>query len=108
MRYTVSAEGKTALSLNEQDRTSAILQNIAVILRTGQKTSPLYRGFGLPADFVDRPAPAAKALLVAAVREAVEQYEPRAEVISVTFSEDASAPGRLIPIVEVNILEQEP
>ena len=105
MSYTVSAADLKTLRINEADAVASVLQNVAVILSTGQRTSPMYRDFGLPQDFVDRPTPAAKVLLYASVKEAIEAYEPRAEVINVTFAEDPAVPGRLIPKVEVNINE---
>lgn len=106
MSYKVSPIDLTAVSLNETDPVRSVLQNIAVILCTSLRTAPLYREIGLPAEAVDRPIPAAKPLLIAAVREAVERFEPRAEVVSVSFTEDPSQPGRLVPKVEVNILEE--
>lgn len=97
-----------ALRLNETDTAASILQNVAILLRTRQGTVPLYREFGLPQKFLDQPIPAARALLYAEVKEAVEAFEPRAEVVGVTFQEDAADPGRLIPVVEVEIIgEQE-
>ncbi len=105
MSYKVSANDLSKISLSEQDTTKAILQNVAVILATRQGTSPLYRNFGLPQNFVDRPIPVAKPMLFAEVKEAVEEFEPRAEVVGITFTERADAPGVLIPIVEVTIHE---
>ena len=107
MGYTVSALDFTSLTLNEEDEVKSVLQNIAVVLRTGLRTSPLCRDIGLPTDYVDRPISAAKPLLIASVREAVERFEPRAEVNAVTFTEDPSQPGRLVPKVEVTILGEE-
>jgi phage protein D len=48
----------------------------------------------------------ARALLIATVTEKIQRFEPRAEVRSVTFSYDDSNPGRLIPTVEVEILNE--
>ena len=106
MSYTVLPIDLTAIVLNETDPVRSVLQNVAIILCTGQRTAPLYREIGLPTEAVDRPIPAAKPLLIAAVREAVERYEPRAEVVSVSFAEDPSQPERLVPKVEVNLLEE--
>lgn len=103
MSYTVSPLDLTAITLNETDTVRSVLQNVAIILCTGQRTAPLGRELGLPMDLVDRPIPAAKPLLVASIREAVERYEPRAEVTAVSFAEDPSRPGRLVPTVEVTI-----
>ena len=59
MRYTVSAASTGTLRFNETDRVASILQNITMILSTRKGSVPLYRDFGLPMDFVDRPAPVA-------------------------------------------------
>ena len=106
MSYKVTAADISVLQMNVTDTGASVLQNIAVILATRKGDVPLYRDFGLSQEFVDKPIPAARVLLYAEVKEAVEQYEPRAEVIGVTFQEDRSAPGRLIPTVEVEIINE--
>ena len=53
--------------------------------------------------FLDKPTPVAKVLMVAPVKEAIQRWEPRAEVLDVSFSEDPAQPGVLIPTVEVDI-----
>lgn len=104
MGYRVSAGDFVKIRLNEADMARSVLQNISIILSTWQGSVPLYREFGLPGKFVDKPIPVAKPLLYAEVKEAVETYEPRAEVVDITFIEDAGTPGRLMPIVEVEII----
>lgn len=106
MSYKVSATDLTVIRLNEQDTVSAVLQNIAVILSTSKGSVPLYRSFGLNTDFLDKPIPVAKTMMVAEVREAIETWEPRATVVDVSFREDISAPGTLIPIVEVEVADE--
>ncbi|MCI8815556.1 MAG: GPW/gp25 family protein [Angelakisella sp.] len=103
MSYTVSATDLKAIHLNEKNTVDSVLQNIAVILSTPLGTVPLYRDFGLDWSFLDKPMPVAKVLMVAPVREAIERWEPRATVLDVSFSEDPSRPGVLIPTVEVDI-----
>lgn len=103
MRYKVSAADSKKLRLNETDAVASALQNIAVILATRKGSVPLYRDFGLPWDFLDRPLPVAKTLMVALIREAIETWEPLATFISVDFIEDPSMPGMLRPVVEVEI-----
>lgn len=105
MSYKVSAMDWSDLCLNEQDTVKSVLQNIALILSTPKGSIPLYRSFGLPTDFRDKPLPIAKSMMVAHVRETVEEWEPRATVIGVTFTENVSQPGVLIPTVEVEINE---
>jgi len=103
VRYTISAASKGSLRLNETDRVSSVLQNIAMILSTRKGSVPLYRDFGLPMDFVDKPVQAARVMMIAAVREAVEEWEPRATVLGVTFDQGAEQAGKLVPVVEVEI-----
>lgn len=103
MPYTVTAGDLSALHLNETDTVAAVLQNIKIILTTQRGSVPMYRDFGIPMDFLDQPMPVAKAKMIAAVREAVEKWEPRAKVLSMAFREDASQPGKLIPALEVEI-----
>ena len=105
MSYKVTAADIGAVQLNETDTVRSVLQNIAIILSTRQGTCPLYRGFGLPQKFVDKPMPVAMPMMYSEVK-AVEEYEPRAEVVNVTFEVNEAAPGRLIPTVEVNIINE--
>ena len=106
MTYKVSAADLQHIRLNETDEVASILQNVAIILATRQGTTPLYRQFGLPQRFVDKPIPVAKPMLYSEVKEAVDEYEPRAEVVGISFEEDKSMPGKLIPTVEVKIREE--
>lgn len=103
MSYQVSPGDLSVLRFNEGDTVSSALQNIAVILSTRKGAVPLYRDFGLNMDFLDKPVPVAKVMMISEVREAVERWEPRATVLGVTFSEDPARPGILIPTVEVEI-----
>lgn len=101
MTYTVTAGA--ALTLNETDTVASVLQNVAIILATRRGSCPMYRDFGIPMDFLDRPMPVAKTLAYAEIKEAIETYEPRATVAGVTFEDRPGSPGLLIPIVEVSI-----
>lgn len=102
MGYKVSLDNIGPLRLNETDRTRSVLQNVGIVLSTWKGSVPLYRVFGISTEFMHKPVPVAKALLRAEIREAVERFEPRAEVVDVTFVESVDG---LIPTVEVNILE---
>jgi len=102
MSYTVTASRK--IRLNEPDRIESILQNISIILRTWRGDVPLYREFGLPMAFLDRPMNTAAPTLIVEIREAIQRYEPRAEFVSARFTQDPS--GILSPEVEVNIIDE--
>ena len=103
MTYQVRAADLSAVRLNESDTVSPVLQNIAVLLATRQGTVPLYRDFGLPMRFLDKPANIARPMIVSEVKEAIERFEPRAAFVRVLFDQDAGVPGKLIPTVEVEI-----
>ncbi|MCD8199798.1 MAG: GPW/gp25 family protein [Coriobacteriaceae bacterium] len=107
MSYRVKATDVEDLFLNETetvDEVQSILQNIALILATPKGTVPMYRNFGIDMTAIDRPLLAAKPLVCAAAKEAIEEFEPRVEVESVTVSVDPDNPGVLIPTVEVSII----
>lgn len=106
MSYKVSSRDISKIKLNESDTVASVMQNIAIILSTRQQTVPLYRGFGLPMQFIDKPIPVAKPLMIAEITEAIAEYEPRAKLIGVSFEIDESVPGRLIPTVEVEINDE--
>jgi len=103
MSYEVSPKEINRLTLNETDTIASVKQNIAILLSTRQQTIPLYREFGLPMQFIDKPMPVAKAMLIAEVRDAIAQFEPRARLINVRFEMDKDTPGKIIPVVEVEI-----
>ena len=106
MTYNVSAMDAAGLRLCERDRVRSILQNCALILATRRGTVPLYREFGLPQTFLDKPAAAALPLAGIEVKETIERFEPRVRVTDVTFTDDPGHPGRLIPTVKVEILDE--
>lgn len=107
MSYFVTADAHTTITLNEKNNTASILQNVAMILGTPKGSVPMYRDFGVNVTAVDRPVQVAEVMLRGEVKEAVELYEPRVEVVNVTFEQDKADPSRLIPTVEVEIINEE-
>lgn len=107
MAYTVTAyEQLKNIDLAPETVVAEVLQNVATVLSTPKFTVPLDRGFGLSQAFVDKPPAVAEALLINDVMDAIEAYEPRAEVVEVTFLENRMA-GRIVPRVEVKIIGDE-
>lgn len=102
MAYTVKADGGAAIILTPDSLVEEVLQNVVMILSTIKTTAPLYRDFGLSAQFLDKPTPAAEAILIAELFDAIEEYEPRAEIINVSFERDERT-GKVIPSLEVKI-----
>lgn len=106
MGYKVTPD-LSHISLNEQDTLTSILQNVAIILSTVKGTCPLYRQFGISAEYVDKPIPVAQVVMYADIKEAIEEYEPRVEVTGIDFAVSASEPGKLIPTVTVEVIGDE-
>lgn len=105
MAYIVKAYESGKINLAPESAEEEILQNVAMIVSTPQFSVPLDRGFGLAQRFVDKPIQTAQAILVSEVMDAVEKYEPRVEIVSITF-EHEEMPGSLIPVLEVNIIDE--
>lgn len=101
--YKITADTAEALELGAAEEVKSVMQAIKIILTTPKGTVPLYRDFGVDMSFLDLPGPGAEQMARAEIREAIEQWEPRATVKSITFSRSEAAAGRLIPTVEVEI-----
>ena len=71
-----------------------IVRNVQAILTTPLGTCPLYREFGLDVSYLDHPLDLAQNLFAVAAMEAVERWEPRVRVISVSFVADGTE-GRM-------------
>ena len=79
----------------------SIKQNIQVIASTYAGTVPLDRALGISPDVVDQPDIVAQALLVNELMAAIEDGEPRAEVISIEFQQDQedAEQGKYLPVI---------
>ena len=102
MSYYVSSDEPPELSLNERDTVRSVLQNIYLILKTPLESVPMYREFGLDMSFIDRPLPAIRPLMLAAIRDAVDKFEPRANILNVEV--EAAELLKITWTVEVEIL----
>jgi len=105
MLYTITANVNGTIQFTPQTLAEEVLQNVVMILTTIKNTAPLYRDFGLSARFLDMPTPAAEAKLVAELFDALAEYEPRAEVTSISFERNERT-GKLCPRLEVNIHDE--
>lgn len=103
MSYIVSAKGYDLEGLSET--AAEVLRNVMLILTTREGEAPMYRDFGLKQRFLDKPLPAATVLFRAELKEKLEKYEPRAEIVKVGFDVDSNDTARLIPWVEVKVIE---
>lgn len=105
MRYTVRSDDKVSLELCQNDKVKSVLQNLHLLITTRKGTVPMYRGFGLSQKFLDKPIPVAQVLMTAETREAIDEYEPRAGFVGLSFEYDENIPGKIITVLEVEIDE---
>lgn len=77
-----------------------VLQNVAVILDLVQKSCPMLRGCGIPGTLAGMRMNAAENVLVGAIYDQIEEYEPRAAIAAVEFEQDALT-GAVVPIVKI-------
>ncbi|MDO4301790.1 MAG: GPW/gp25 family protein [Clostridia bacterium] len=105
MSYFISTEPLQNVKIMPENTVEEIIQNIHTILSTPKGSVPMYRDFGLDFDVVDKNINAVKSLIVNAIYDAIEKYEPRASIVNITFDGDAMR-GKIVPVVEVNILNE--
>ena len=107
MKYTVSLLQE--IDFAPSTEVAEILQNVRTILSTLRGSVPLDRDFGLTWNYVDKPIAEVKMLHIAAVIEAIEDYEPRARVQSIEFGDSMTdaMEGLLNCRVVVSIGEEE-
>lgn len=82
-----------------------VIQNLWVLYSSLEYDCPLDRGLGMKADYIDRPIETAKALAMSDIYDKTAEYEPRAEIVDISFSADYQR-GILKPIVEVEVSEE--
>lgn len=99
--YVVDGK-ETGINFNPT-RLQEIMQNIKTIITTVQGSVPLYRAFGLDNSALDNPPMVAEALMTPAVIEAIEMYETRVVIESVTYTYDEQ--GTISPIVTFSLAE---
>lgn len=105
MNYFISTAPLENIKIVPSNEIEEIIQNLHVLLSTAIGSVPMYRDFGIDTDIVDRNINTAKSLVVNAIYDSIEKFEPRAEIVNITFKGDAME-GKLVPVVEVKISEQ--
>lgn len=78
-----------------------ILQNVRTICSTIKGTVPLDREFGIDAGIVDEPVNVARARISARIIAAVREFEPRADVVKVSFR--AGNNQEVLPVVSIKL-----
>ncbi|MDE6727913.1 MAG: GPW/gp25 family protein [Oscillospiraceae bacterium] len=101
MDVVIDQDADFSANLRETDEVSSIIQNIALLLNTKKGTIPMYREFGLPMEFVDKPMNVAETIATLEISEALEAFEPRATLKDLRFK--PSNDGRMSIQLEVTI-----
>lgn len=105
MAYKVNSADNYSLSLQQDSKVYSVLQNIAILLNTKRGTVPMYRDFGLPMEFVDKPIDVAENMAYVEISDALEEFEPRAKLEEVYFEKTAN--GKMSITVEVSIEDEQ-
>lgn len=79
-----------------------VIQNVKTIITTLQGSVPLDRDFGIDSTVIDKPVNVIRPLLVKEIKEKIEQYEPRAKLISINWDGEGMQ-GVITPTVRVAI-----
>ena len=103
MRHKIRSDTPLSLSLCENDVEKSILQNVYSILTTAKGSIPMYRDFGLPMAYRDRPMNIVETIISSEIMNALKQFEPRATFADVICEIDEKEPDKIVVILEVDI-----
>lgn len=102
MSYTIDTTETNSINFEPATVYEEVIQNLWFLYASIEYDIPLDRAMGLNPAYIDKPIETAKALITTDIYDKTEEYEPRAEVVSIEFSADYEK-GVLKPIVEVEI-----
>ncbi len=102
MDYIIDTTKENEINLAPATVYEEVIQNLYFLYSSTEHDVPLDRELGLDGTYIDRPIETAKALITADIYDKTEEYEPRAEIVSIEFKADYER-GVLKPIVEVEI-----
>lgn len=94
-----------AVDFAPSSRTAEILQNVRTILMTLKKSVPMDREFGISGGILDLPVATAQAKFTSEIVAAVSKYEPRAQVLKISYQGDG-ADGVLKTTVKVRVRDE--
>lgn len=104
--HIVRSDTPLHATMIENDLVSSVIQNLLLLVSTRKGTIPMYREFGLPMEYIDKPIDAAMAIMVGEITEAVEEFEPRCKLKEITFDTSQAINARLIAVMEVEIKDE--
>lgn len=83
-----------------------IIKNLSFLFGTRTDTYPINRDFGIDSDILDQPLAVAETMLTVEYHAKVEQFEPRVEILDVTFSVNPDN-GAVTPHIKVTTADME-
>lgn len=101
MTAIIDSSKNYSQAFQENDTVQSVIQNIALLLNTKRGTVPMYRNFGLPMEFIDKPIDVAETMATVEISDALEEFEPRATLNDLIITK--AADGKMAIIVEVVI-----
>jgi len=105
MTYIIDTTKESVINLDPETVYEEVVQNLYFLYSSTEYDIPLDRGFGLSGTYIDKPIETAKALVTTNIYDKTEEYEPRAEIVSIEFKGDYEK-GTLKPIVEVEVNDE--
>lgn len=103
MSIQLRIDEKQKINLSPQTVQEEVMQNICTIVNVVRGSCPFMRYFGLDGEFTDKPVNVAETIFASEIYEAIEEFEPRAEIVDIDFENCDKLTGRMIPVLEVNI-----
>ncbi len=105
MAYMVDTTKESEINIAPTTVYEEVIQNLYFLYSSVEYDIPLDRELGLSGTYIDRMIETAEALVVADIYDKTEEYEPRAEIVNISFEADYQM-GVLKPIVEVEIKDE--
>jgi phage baseplate assembly protein W len=105
MEITIEKQD-SQINLFPKNLIEEVTQNVQMILRSPKYSVPLDRDFGTSHKQLDTPVNVAQPKLIMEIVDAIEKYEPRAEITKINFKVDEAKSGKLIPVVGVKIKDE--
>jgi len=104
----IRSDGKLLedMELDPKNTYMEVLQNVAIILASVQKSCPMVRNLGISGELHSRPLPIIENMLVSQIYDQIEEYEPRAIIGDITFETDDEK-GMVIAAVELEGVQEE-
>lgn len=105
MNVKINAADDYTLNFEQSDNVKSVVQNVSLLLNTKRGTVPMHREFGLAMEFIDKPIDIAETIAFAEISEAIERFEPRANLVDISF--EKAKDGKMAMVVEVSINDEQ-